>query len=229
MMHLQRDRRLIPGLVLGVAALTTMVGCSTPDRVVADGSDRLPNQSASDWVTYADHVVVVRATSETALDPDKDDQENGEGYIPREVTLQVEEVAWSRNDATKAAPKDSFTWDAFGWSWQDGKRIPMAPESAPRIEVGHTYIMAIVWQPAVDEDGDKMAAHWDGLGADSTLPYDGNVIGQGESEGAVQSTPPEPAPTDDPNYSLEDAMSGKTVDDLVAELNKAKPEPRESF
>jgi hypothetical protein len=35
--------------------------------MVAEGDDRLPSTTASDWVTYADHVVVATAASEHRL------------------------------------------------------------------------------------------------------------------------------------------------------------------
>jgi hypothetical protein len=205
--------------VLGVA----LAGCGNSDDIImAEGSDRYPNQTATDWVTYADHVVLVTATSDRALPPDEEDSENNEGYIPRKAVLSVDEVIWSREDASHPAPKGEFEWDAWGWAWQDGERIPMASEDEPRIEVGHTYIMAIAWEPTLDDGYDYLPAHWVGLGSDAVIPYDDGVIGKGELAGEEQGGA-SPLAASDPNFSLEDELAGRSTDELGTALHSATP------
>ncbi|GAA4234101.1 hypothetical protein GCM10022254_38190 [Actinomadura meridiana] len=161
---------------------------ATPRVMVAEGDDRLPSTTATDWVTYADHVVVVTAASERRLPANPTDAERGEGLIGRTVDMEVTKVLWSRKDAPKAAPK-SWTYNAAGFVLTEGDptAIPMALNDRPRMEVGHQYILAIAWEPARCSPGDEPEpARWMGLGEGSEVPYDHNIIGEGETEGRVQ-------------------------------------------
>jgi hypothetical protein len=200
--------------------------------VIAHGSDRLPNHTASDWVTYADHVVVVTATAEKELPANEEEVEVGQGYIPREVNLQVKDTVWSRADAAKPAPAPAFAWPAAGWTFtQDGGRTPMALEGQPRIEVGHSYLMALAWQPAsTDESGQTIPGEWRGLGENSVIPYDSGVIGKGESQGSEQATAKAEHADEGPDGpSIEQQMTGKSAADLAATLKTAQPVERQDF
>lgn len=212
-------------LALSISALGGGCSSGTGDVIIASGAARYPNQTASDWLTYADHVVIASAASETALPMDGDDRRHDEGHVDRKVTLNVDRVLWSRGDASRPAPDGQFEWNAWGWALQDGERIPMASAGAPRIEVGHTYIMAIAWEPAFDDGHDHVPAHWVGLGPDAILPYDDGVIGKGELAGREVSGA-SPRPTSDPNFSLEDELAGRTAEDLLTALQSAEPEQR---
>src|SRR5262245_24866599 len=57
--------------------------------------DHLPNATAEDWVTYADHVVVVTPTKEIVVEPKMDSVTAESGLINREVTFRVDEVVWT--------------------------------------------------------------------------------------------------------------------------------------
>ncbi|RVX41919.1 hypothetical protein EDD27_4524 [Nonomuraea polychroma] len=200
--------------------------------VLAHGSDRLPNHTASDWVTYADHVVVVTAKAERELPAHQEEIEAGQGYLPREVTLEVENTLWSRDGAAKPAPVAEFAWPAAGWTFSEQGRRPLAVEGRPRIEVGHTYVLAIVWVPAFTDGGETVPGQWRGLGESSVLPYDGGVIGDGESEGRIQSaaaTMNERASEGPDGPSLEETMTGKGAADLAAVLDAARPGERQDF
>lgn len=213
--------------VAACALSVTLVGCGddSTDVVIANSSDSYPNRTASDWVTYADHVVVATAVSDRAMPPDAATEETGEGGIDRKVTLSVDNVIWSRGDASHRAPEGPFEWDAWGWALQDGRRIPMASDDQPRVEVGHTYIMAIVWQPTFNDGHDHVPAQWTGLGSDAILPYDDGVIGKGELAGQEQRSAT-PLAASDPNFSLEDELAGEDAAALAAALRSAKPGPR---
>lgn len=220
---------IVPVLLGGVLS-GILVGCGngsndSSDIVMASGSDHYPNTTASDWVTYADHVVVVTATSDRAVPPDEEDRKNEEGYVHRKAMLRVDEVIWSREDASHAAPEGEFEWDAWGWALQDGERLPMASEDVPRVEVGHTYVMAIAWEPTLDDGHDYVPAHWIALGSDAVIPYDDGVIGKGELAGRVHNSA-SPLPASDPNFSLEDEMAGESTEALVVALRSAKPGQR---
>lgn len=112
-----------------------------PRILMADGDDRLPSITATDWVTYADHVVVVTAASERRLPISPTEAQRGEGLIGRTVTMKV---LWSRKDAANPAPT-SWTYNAAGFAFAKGDpaAVPMALHDRPRMEVGHQYILVI--------------------------------------------------------------------------------------
>ncbi|NGO80523.1 hypothetical protein G6045_33430 [Streptomyces sp. YC504] len=192
----------------------------------------MPNQSAEDWTTYADHVVVVTATSEQELPPTSKEVAAGEGLINRTVRLKVDKVLWSNPNAATPAPK---TWDfnALGWEFTDGNqdnRRLMAMADRPRVEVGHTYIMAMEWEPAECRGEGAATGAWMGLGEGSELPYDNKVIGKGEEEGRLQD-PPNAARagvTETAPAGLEEELAGATETALVSQLNEAAASPASS-
>ncbi|TDD21592.1 hypothetical protein [Nonomuraea diastatica] len=207
-------------------------GGGTGGVVLAHGSDRLPSHTASDWVTYADHVVVVTAEAERELPASEDERAAGQGYLPREVTLAVKETLWSRQGAAKPVPEPRFVWPAAGWTFgEDGRRL-LAMEGQPRIEVGHTYILAIAWVPGYTDDGEVVPGQWRGLGEKSLLPYDDGVIGNGESEGRLTTATSDghdSAVAEPDGPSLEEEMRGRPAADLAAGLKAAQPGERQQF
>ncbi|ARF73652.1 hypothetical protein B7C62_16320 [Kitasatospora albolonga] len=65
------------------------------------------------------------------------------------------------------------------------------------------------------------------------MPYDNGVLGQGESQGDVQSagnkvTTSAAAPGD-PEYSLRDEFTGRTAEDLARRLGATTPGTPETF
>lgn len=231
-----RRRGIVGGGILAAAVAAaavlvlprTLGGVSNEHIVAASGSDRLPSETASDWVTYADYVVVATPTAQKEIPPTKGEVEHGEGLIQRRVSLRVDDVLWSSDAATKPSPK-SFSWTAPGWQFTDGstsKREKMAVADSPRIELGHTYIMAIDWEPARCTPGDFVPAQWQGLGAGSVVPFDDHVIGKGEMEGRTQTVAQALAA---PNYGLGDRMAGQSASALVQALRSAKTEPKQQF
>jgi hypothetical protein len=209
------------GLVLGTA------GCATGGPVVVEGSDGYPNTTAEDWVTYADHVVVATAVADEALPLDEEDAANGEGAVDRMVTMRVDDVVWTAAEPRHEAPT-TFKWSGWGWALQDGEQVEMAGADEPRVEVDHTYVMSLVHEPGFTDGGTPYPASWAGLGSDAVIPYDGAVLGVGEVQGAIRS---EPMAVDEDavDYSLEDEMAGKSVDELVTALSCATPTARGDF
>lgn len=199
-----------------------------PEVMLGHGDDHLPNITAADWVTYADHVIVVEAVSEAAISPGAEELERGEGIIGRNISLTIEEVLWSREGATVAAPA-TWEYSGLGWHFKDGDldgAMEMALYDSPRIEVGHQYVMAIRWEKAIcDEDGEYTPAQWRGLGEGSEVPYDDNTIGNGESEGTVQSAADFAAASEDVvDQGIEEELVGQSGDAIVAALNSAVPD-----
>lgn len=203
-------------------------GAPEPEVMLGHGSDHLPSVTATDWVTYADHVIVVEAVSEATIPPTAEELERGEGVIGRNVTLTIEDVLWSREGATVAAP-ETWEYPGLGWHFRNADQtdtFEMALSEYPRVEVGHQYVMAIRWEKAVcDEDGEYTRAQWRGLGEGSEVPYDDNTIGNGESEGTVQDAAAFAADAEDEvDQGVEELLAGQSADALVTALNSAVPD-----
>ncbi|WP_405615950.1 hypothetical protein [Streptomyces sp. NBC_01508] len=204
------------------------------DIILAHGSDRLPNTTASDWTTYAEHVVSVTPVAESEIPPTPEEIERGEGIILRNVQLRVDRVVWSKENVSRPAPT-SFDWTAYGWAFtgtDTSQRVKMAGEDEPRLESGHSYLMAIDWQEPRCSPGDApVPGQWRGLGVDSTIPFDNQVIGEGEMEGKPQSAKKVLATLgiEEPDLSLEDKMTGKDTAALDKALDTAPPQTEEQF
>jgi hypothetical protein len=222
--------------VTGIALAALAAPAADPDRTAAaseevllgEGTDNLPSVTASDWVTYADHVIVVEAVSEASIPPSAEEIERGEGVIGRTVALTVEDVLWSREGAPRAAPA-SWNYSALGWHFTDGDTadpVKLALSEFPRVEVGHQYVMAIRWQAALcDEDGEYAPALWLGLGEGSEIPYDDGILGNGESEGTVQTAAAfAAAAEEEPDQGIEELLAGQGADAIVSALAAATPD-----
>ena len=205
---------------------------SVPTSISVEGSDRLPSETASDWVTYADYVVIVHAAAEEVQKPTAGEVKRGEGSVLRKVTMTVDKVLWS-SPSTKIAPPDgSFSYLAFGYAFTNGnfdRQTPMVANDEPRFEVGHTYIMALTWQADRCTPGDYVAGEWRGLGSDGALPFDGAVIGNGEFEG--QSVKPfgYPRSFDAAEKPFIATLTGKSSSDLVSALRAAPVEQKGDY
>jgi hypothetical protein len=212
---------------IAIAALLAPAGPGAADEVLLGlGSDNYPSVTAEDWVTYADHVVVVEAVSEATISPDAEELERGEGIIGRTVSLTVEDVLWSREGAPVAAP-GAWDFNASGWHFSEGdteNAVEMALADTPRVEVGHQYVMAIRWEAATcSDDGDFTPAKWRGLGEGSAVPFDDGVLGNGESEGTVQDAEAFAAAADvHPDQGVEEILAGQGADAIASALEEAK-------
>ncbi|MET9731919.1 hypothetical protein ABZZ79_15065 [Streptomyces sp. NPDC006458] len=156
-------------VVLGRPGLNTVVGCGY-------GSEPWPSQTARDWVTYADHVVV--ATPAGEQDTGRQDYDRGPvAYtVDRLVAFRTEGVLWSTERPRHAIGRD-FDMVAPGWRVPraTGERVEATTGDAPRLETGHTYLLALRW----DEGG------WTVLGEGAAVPFDDGVAGRGEWCGRV--------------------------------------------
>ncbi|MFE9691924.1 hypothetical protein [Micromonospora sp. NPDC005806] len=156
--------------------------------LLGDGRDRTASQTASDWATYADHVLVVTILDEVKLKPSKGELARGEGMIGRTVKLRVDKVLWSAPDAPHAAPT-TFNLSAAGWIFNNNDartgEVKFALRDSSRLDKGHTYIKAIEW---MDDpcSSDPKKGTWEGLGSGDTIPFDQGVLGAGEFEGKPQ-------------------------------------------
>jgi len=183
------------------------------DVIVAEGDNLLPSDTATDWVTYGDHLVMATVVAEKALEPTQEELEVGEGFIPRVVTFEIQKALWSR-EGVRAAPAE-ISLDLDGWTFQGDKRTPLRLRGEPMVDVGKTYLLPITYLSRSRLVG---VAGWSNLSPDSILPYEGGVIGKGDTIGGYSGD-------SEGMTDLRDAVWGKSAASLVTRLNSTKPDP----
>ncbi|MEU6555267.1 hypothetical protein ABZ915_34095 [Streptomyces sp. NPDC046915] len=195
------------GVLAGRTGLTTVVGC-------ASGGDAYPSQTAEDWITYADHVVMATPTQER--DTNRRDFTTGSMryQVDRAVTFRTDNLLWSSRHAAKEMGK-GFDMTAPGWQvYRSGGRIKRTATDAPRLETGRTYLLALRWT----DDG------WVTLGEGAAVPFDDHTGDQGEWCGRVLSKEDvargERFSRSDDN-SLEKALLGQNEQAVTRELERA--------
>ncbi|MFD8938780.1 hypothetical protein ACFV0R_26635 [Streptomyces sp. NPDC059578] len=155
---------IVAGVLVGSSGLGTVAGCGL-------GSDLYPSQTAEDWVDQADHVVVATPVKERTIN--RHDYPNGifEYKVERQVSLKAEDSLWTSKQPERSLG-DEFDLVAPGWRVfrETGNRFKDTNANAPRLEVGHTYLLALRWV-----DG-----RWTVLGEGAALPFDDRTVGQGE-------------------------------------------------
>jgi hypothetical protein len=238
-------------LTIAAGALAVAAACTTPNRaeqspastgptsthvsnapdtvVMGEGSDRTASRTASDWATYADHVLVVTVVGEIRQPASKKEIERGKGLIGRTVKLQVDKMLWSAPDAPQPAPT-SLDLSVAGWIFNNNSGVgerKIALRDASRLEVGHTYIKALEWidDPCFD---DAKRGTWEGLGSGDSIPFDAGVLGAGEFEGQAQTLDQLRAKwrlDGTETRTLRGQIAGEPVAALVVALKAAAPRP----
>lgn len=149
------------------------------------GTEVTGSDSVQDWAAAADYVVTARITAEEKLAaPKSETVDPADELIGRRVSVDVERVHWAAADAPQAAPSE-FTMTAFGWRPTPAGDSELAGEHAARLEVGHTYLLALAWKRAECGEGERIPAAWTVIGPGGALPADEEVLGNGEFEGAL--------------------------------------------
>ncbi|MFF4900013.1 hypothetical protein [Streptomyces sp. NPDC001068] len=162
---------VVAGALVGGPGLESVPGCWT-------SGDLYPSQTAEDWVSYADHVVVAGPTRERETNR----RTYGKGAVAyamdRRVTFRVDSRLWSRDSPRHTIGTD-FDMVAPGWRVyrSSGARVPQPATDAPRLQVGHTYLLALRWS------GDG----WAVLGEGAAVPFDEHTADRGEWCGRVLS------------------------------------------
>jgi hypothetical protein len=187
----------------------------------ADHDSMLISETPYDWVEFADHAVVVRATG-----PERRMTEGGFGG--RRVRLDCRRVLWSRPGAPRPPRSVENVW-VRGWARPEddlfNRERRAVLEKSCRIELGHTYIVALVHIPG---EG------WIFTEQDGALPFDGGIIGNGEWEGSVRrvarsntDTVRVPARPDDETIPvpMHVLLHGKPASGLVRLLRETEPDP----
>ncbi|SDU55144.1 hypothetical protein [Jiangella alkaliphila] len=158
-----------------LALVAVAAGCGS-DPGLPDLSEsiecRVPCETVTDWVSYADHVAYIDVTFERELPFEQlEGDPEGNGYVPREVTAETGDVLWTR-DGAPALPAE-LTWGADGWAIEDGKRLPLV--YGVRVEVGERYLAVLMQAPADDRTGPV----WYPLAADALFTVDGDGVPEG--------------------------------------------------
>jgi hypothetical protein len=205
------------------AGLGTSQSTPPPAVAVIDGKPRTASETAEDWATYADHVLVVTVTDEVR---GQAGSKNDGGMVGRTATLKSQKVLWSAPDAPRQAP-ETVDLQVAGWflNHETGSQRAWSLADTSRLEPGHTYVLALEW---IDDpcSEDPIDGSWEPLGPGGAIPYEDEVLGAGEFEGRVQTVDeaksrrrtnsPDPA-------SLRDLSVGGTVDELVGAVEDASP------
>ncbi|GGQ26398.1 hypothetical protein GCM10010266_57170 [Streptomyces griseomycini] len=155
-------------VLVGGGGLDTVVGCGIAD-------DDRPSRTAEDWVTHADHVVVATPTAERDTGR-RDFTEGALRYATdRTVTFRTDDVLWSAK-SPRHSLGENFDMVAAGWQvYRNGTRTKATTAYAPRLETGHTYLLAL--RRADDR--------WTVLGEGAAVPFDDRTVARGEWCGRV--------------------------------------------
>ena len=149
-------------------AVSSLAGYET---VMSEGLDALPSETLTDWVSYADTVVVVRVTGESRGELTRDEEQAGEGLKLRYVTLEVVDTVWV--GPRGLAPAGEITLSPNAWVVSAGEDRLLVFAEAARMEVGRAYLVPLVHDDAFDPA-------WQALSITAVLPFDDAVVGQGE-------------------------------------------------
>ncbi|WP_304455137.1 hypothetical protein [Nocardiopsis sp. YSL2] len=240
MPRISKRSRVFTAAGAGVATVAFNAATYEPDPdelplTNASVSYRKAGQTARDWVTNADHVILARAVDEQIHEPEPIEVERGEGMIGRTVSLDVQRVLWSAPAPARPAP-ETYEYPAWGFVFNGGvdNLTPIGTQDEPRVEVGHDYVIAIDWEEARCTPGDEpQPAMWMGLDNNSVVPADDGVVGNGESGGRVASAQ-ERRSSSEPvlrgEGTFEGRMMGNSVGALARELARTEPHanPRSS-
>lgn len=157
-----RSRRASRQLTAALLALLTAVGVavlllrhdSVTTRLVPRATESppptetdapFPSDTASDVVSYSDHVALVTAIAETDAPTTATPTTSpaAERMVMRSITFRVDDVLWSRPNARTAPTTLKTLW--WGWLPRDGKRTPFIVSGAPAVFLGAQYVVPIAY------------------------------------------------------------------------------------
>jgi hypothetical protein len=199
---------LVGGVLMGSPGLELVQGCGAAD-------DLYPSQTAADWTGNADHVVVATPTAERETGREEYDEGTFRYRMDRTITFRADDVLWS--SARPRRPMGAeFETTGAGWKVyrKSGDRLETLSPEAPRLETGHTYLLALRW------DGGR----WAVLGEGAAVPFDDHVAGRGEWCGRVLSTGDVALGehfSRKSDHSLEKAVLGQGEEAVVGALRSA--------
>jgi hypothetical protein len=190
---------LVIGSVGFVAAELGDSGARDLAAVEIDGAASFPNETLTDWVSYAHQVSAATVISERIVDEPGSVNAAGEGYLSREVTLRIDATIWSVDRARPLG--ETVRLLVPGFVVRGGRRVPAQFPGAPRFEVGSRYVLPL----ALREDGPSL------LSPDTALLLDDRTITvegrNGRSTAALE------------------AASGHDLEALAEMLGRTAPDP----
>ena len=175
-----------------------------PATVTAD--ELLPGDTLTDWVTYGDALVRVVVEEQNVLATSEDDVESA--YIPRGLTVRINNVLWTRPGADLAAPRSvDFTLD--GWTATHGERVLMRVSNEPVLAAGHEYVMLLT--RLVPSKRVRLAG-WIPTNTAAIVPVKNDLLNV--SDQALEDSDKSETPSD----TVRRSVTGKSPADLVADL-----------
>jgi hypothetical protein len=136
---------VLVGLGGATLAMRRPGSLSLPPPLPTETDAPFPSETASDIVSYADHVALVTAVAEAEEPQPPIPTPTGSALptIPRRVTFRIDRALWSRPDAPVAPVTVTAKW--CGWVVQGGRRTPCAVTGTPWVFVGGQYVMPIAY------------------------------------------------------------------------------------
>ena len=228
--HRPGARHLLLVTILSVLLGSACSNGSDHSLVSIEAKHSIPVTELADWVSYGDAVVVVSITSERDQPMSAEQEKTGEGALDRRVTMEVEDVVWTRPGADR--PPEVMEVLATGWLLHDGERKPYTLDNLPRLTVGHEYLMPLA---DFDEAGwDTMSMHLelDGnklLTVDGTeaRPYQSDLGGLTvrESTERITSTEPDPVATEAAAKGADPVERFAAVQSAKRQVATTRPSP----
>lgn len=174
---------------------------SAPTQVaLGQALDRFPSSSLTDWVSYADQVSEVLVLDETRLAlPAGAHPESDDGYVARQVTLEVEKTLWRSPSADAASQRIPFV--AWGWMQRADELMPFGVANAPRLEVGRRYLIALA----------EIDTGWTALADAAVLSLEGDTVTSEVVAG-------EPS-------AVAESLAGASTSEVQALLDRTSPDP----
>lgn len=123
----------------------THVSPPEPEPVFAESDAPFPSDTASDVVSFADHVVLVTVVAEKPVTPGATPSASGArgATVARDMTFRVDRTLWSHPKARPAPTRLTVRW--WGWLVEGRKRTPVAVTGTPWVFVGGQYVVPVAY------------------------------------------------------------------------------------
>lgn len=203
------------GASIAAAILVLFSACAPADTepgvVTAEGAEAVPSRTATDWVTYGDHLVVIDVKSEERLEATKEEVERGEGFIGREVTVELGDPLWTRPTYQELSELPTRLAIANGgWVFHGKEEQRWEVENQVRLTPGSQYLAMLTY-------GDTSIAGGDGSDGPSWFTLDVVPL---TTDDTVADTGADPA-----SYPMRRSLVGLTSKEVAATLKATKPDP----
>jgi len=134
---------IIAGTLYGVR------GDSEQRKLIEGVAYTMWDDSARDWVGWADQISIVKVNSEEQLPISKQVESTGEGFVGRRIGATVEATLWARDssswtpDGTPTVSSTVSLKTTDGWWMKDGRLVPYRDVATHRAELGDRLLVAI--------------------------------------------------------------------------------------